>query len=283
MRINFLTETKRTSRSASLSLLLAVLTALVAAVAAVVLGSGVALSQTAPSGTLDAHFFPSTFNSNSAVGANLRDAQTFAAVNSGEVTDAQVYLTTSTPGGKGGVVSDAQKHLSTYRPADLTMQITTVDSSGQPTDNVLASTAVDDLPPYNRAHPTVVTGTFSNPASVVSGRKYALVLSSTATSDPHNTWHNVWGTYVVDQPDGPYKGGEAMYRYDTYTAWKPRTEADVGEDWGFAIYVATGDLTNTGGPSLLPVASALFLSVGGLLYAAVRRRIEPSPGTQARG
>jgi hypothetical protein len=173
--------------------------------------------------------------------------------------------------------------LSTYRPADLTMQITTVDSSGQPTDNVLASTSVDDLPPYNRAHPTVVTGTFSNPASVVSGRKYALVLSSTATSGPHNAWHNVWGTYVVDQPDGPYKGGEAMYRYDTYTAWKPRTEADVGEDWGFAIYLATGDLTDTGGPSLLPAASALILSVGVLLYAVARSRIKPSPGSLARG
>jgi hypothetical protein len=86
-------------------------------------------------------------------------------------------------------------------------------------------------------------------------------------------WNNVWGHYVVDQPDGPYKGGEAMYRYDTYTIWKSRTEADVGEDWGFAIYVVTGDLTDTGGPSLLLVASALLFSGDVLLYAVVKRRM----------
>jgi hypothetical protein len=42
--MNAPTDTKRTSRSASLRLLLAVSTALVAAVAAIVLGGGVALS-----------------------------------------------------------------------------------------------------------------------------------------------------------------------------------------------------------------------------------------------
>jgi len=256
----------------SLTLLLAVSTALLAAIAATVLGSGVALSQTATSGTLDAHFFPSTFNSNGAVGANLRDAQTFTAVNSGEVTDAQVYITTSTPAGNGGEVTDAQAYPSTHRTVDLTMKITTVDSSGQPTDNVLASTTIANLLPSKSAHPRVVTGTFSDPASVVSGRKYALVLSTT-TPNSHNVWNNVWGHYVVDQPDGPYKGGEAMYRYDTYTVWKSRTEADVGEDWGFAIYMVTGDLTDTGGPSLLLVASALLFSGDVLLYAVVKRRM----------
>jgi hypothetical protein len=259
LRINALTtDTKRTSRSVSLSLLLAVSTALVAAVAAIVLGSGVALSQTAPSGTLDAHFSPSTFNSAGAVGATARAAQTFTAANSGEVTRAQVYL-------------------STNRPADLTMQITTVDSSGQPTDNVLASTTIDDLPGSKGNKPPVVTGTFSNPASVVSGRKYALILSTTATSSPHT----VWGTFVKDQPDEPYAGGEAMYRYDINKVWKHSSSDDLGQDWGFAIYVATGDLTDTGGPSLLLVASALLFFGGVLLYAVVRRRIEPSLGTLA--
>jgi hypothetical protein len=259
--MNARTDTKRTSRSVSPSLLLAVSTALLAAVAAIVLGSGVALSQTAPSGTLDAHFFPSTFNSNSGVDPTLREAQTFTAVKSGEVTAAQAYLRT-------------------YSPGDLTMQITTVDSSGYPTNNVLASTTIDDLPLSDLSvDPPMVTGTFSNPASVVSGRKYALVLSTTSTNSPQPVSHNVWGSYVVGQPDGPYAGGEAMYKYGTIkTAWQHRSD---GEDWGFAIYVATGDLTDTGGPSLLPVASALFLSVGVLLYAVVRRRIEPSRGTPA--
>jgi hypothetical protein len=51
------------------------------------------------------------------------------------------------------------------------MQITTVDSRGSPTDNVLASTTIADLPLSDTsADPQVVTGTFSNPASVVSGR-----------------------------------------------------------------------------------------------------------------
>jgi hypothetical protein len=254
LSMNARTDTKRTSRSVSPSLLLAVSTALLAAVAAIVLGSGVALSQTAPSGTLDAHFFPSTFNSNSGVDPTLREAQTFTAVKSGEVTAAQAYLRT-------------------YSPGDLTMQITTVDSSGYPTNNVLASTTIADLPLSDiSVDPPVLTGTFSNPASVVSGREYALVLSTTATNSPHT----VWGTYVKDQPDEPYAGGEAMYRYDTHTVWQRRTEADEGQDWGFAIYVATEDLTDTVGLSLLLVASALFLSVGVLLNAVVRRRIEPS-------
>lgn len=250
MSIDALTDTKRTSRNVSLSLLLAVSTALVAAVAAIMLGSGVALSQTTPGGTLDAHFSPSTFNSDGAVDATLREAQTFTAVNSGEVTRAQVYL-------------------STNRPGDLTMQITTVDSSGAPTDNVLASTTIANLPGSKGNKPPVVTGTFSNPASVVSGRKYALILSTTTPNSPHT----VWGTYVKDQPDEPYAGGEAMYRYDTNKVWKHRSSVDLGLDWGFAIYVATGDLTDTGGPSLLLVASALFLSVGVLLYAVVRGRM----------
>jgi Tol biopolymer transport system component len=37
---------------------------------------------------------------------------------------------------------------------------------------------------------------------------------------------------------------------------------------------------DTGGPSFLLVASALLFSAGGLLYAVVRRRIEPSPHGQ---
>jgi hypothetical protein len=179
---------------------------LAAIVAAMMLASGVALSQTAPSGKLDAHFTPKTFNSNSAVDATLKEAQTFTAGKTGQVTDAQAYI-------------------QTYRPGDLTMQITTVDSSGNPTNNVLASTTIADPPLSDLSvNPQPVTGNFSNPASVVSGNKYALVLSTTATNSPHN----VWGTHVVDKPAGPYAGGEAMYKYDTQAglAFRERETAD---------------------------------------------------------
>jgi hypothetical protein len=206
-----------TTRAEPLKVLVLTLALALAASLLVLVGplTNKALSQTAPSGTLDAHFSPNTFNSNSAVDATLKAAQTFTAVNTGKVTDAQAYVRT-------------------HRSGDLTMQITTVDSSGNPTDHVLASTTIADPPLSDLSvDPQPVTGNFSKPASVVSGKQYALVLSTTATNSPHN----VWGTFVVDQPAGPYAGGEAMYKYDTQAAWQPRSSATISEDWGFAIYV----------------------------------------------
>jgi Cadherin domain/RTX calcium-binding nonapeptide repeat (4 copies) len=173
-----------------------------------------AISITDASGTLDAHFFPRTFNSTSTVDATCKAAQTFTAEKTVQVIDAQAYV-------------------QTYEPGDLTMQITTVDSSGNPTNNILASTTIADPPLSDLSvDPQPVTGNFSSPASVVSGNKYALVLSTTATNSPHH----VWGNYARNKPAGPYAGGEALYKYDTQAAWQPRSSDPLGEDWGFAIY-----------------------------------------------
>jgi hypothetical protein len=115
------------------------------------------------------------------VDATVKGAQTFTAEKTVRVTDAQAYVLI-------------------YRTGDLTMQITTVDSSGNPTNNVLASTTIADPPLSDQfVNPQPVTGNFSNPAAVASGNKYALVLSTTATNNPYN----IWGNYARNKPAGP--------------------------------------------------------------------------------
>jgi hypothetical protein len=137
---------------------------------AVLLFSGLALAQTAPDEVPDASCPP---NSNiSDLSAHFRtsaiEAQTFTAEHSGLLTSAQVQVARGT-----------------NEPAGIVMEIRTLDSSGTPTNVVLASTTipasdVPPMPPSGQAE--LVTGHFSPGAPVKAGQQYAIALyTSTET------------------------------------------------------------------------------------------------------
>lgn len=90
-------------------------------------------------------------------GGNAREAQTFTAQATGDLTTAQVDVT------KGGT------------PADWIMHINAVDGTGIPTNAILASATIPDstVP----SGPSIITGNFASPAPVVAGQPYALVVT----------------------------------------------------------------------------------------------------------
>src|SRR5262249_60661650 len=85
-------------------------------------------------------------------------AQPFTALNTGELTRAQV-LTNKASGSTG----------------DYVFSINTVDGSDVPTTTVLASTTIPNTTVPEGETPLV--GSFAAPADVVSGQRYALVIS----------------------------------------------------------------------------------------------------------
>lgn len=88
-----------------------------------------------------------------------RIAQTFTAIRSGELLRADLLLT-----------------VPTDSPDDFVLHLAPLDAFGFPTNQVLAATSLAAVPsPVGDA--TVQTFTFQQPAKVVSGTTYALVLS----------------------------------------------------------------------------------------------------------
>jgi hypothetical protein len=139
----------------------------VAGLLAVLVGG--AQAQTAPQGTLDANNLGAAPLGSFSVGTpgifgQYVTAQQFTAKSTGTLTSAQVRLAADT---NLGSLTDS-----------LTMEITEVQASGTPAGNtparVLASTTI----PAAEITDHLVTGVFSNPAPVVAGRKYALVVKS---------------------------------------------------------------------------------------------------------
>jgi hypothetical protein len=183
-----------------------------------------ALSQTTPSGTLDANTLPADadctgLNFPYPEDTNMNLAQTFTAERSGAISSAQVKISKAFDPPYG----------------DVKMDIVTVDSSGSPTDNVLASTTLSEstisLGPYG----SLVTGIFSSPASVVAGQKYALVLTS---MDGTYAWAFKDTFSPCNAPSmDVYPAGESMRNF--------HGAAGQGDDWQvygpdfiFAIYVS---------------------------------------------
>jgi hypothetical protein len=90
--------------------------------------------------------------------STARLAETFTALNTGQLTRAQIAID------KGGSTT-----------GDFVIDVRSLDGAGAPTEYVLASTAVlDSSVPNGNSN---LTGTFSAPASIVAGQRYALVLS----------------------------------------------------------------------------------------------------------
>jgi len=91
-------------------------------------------------------------------GVDWRLAQTFTALTSGSLVKAELLL--SEPAGSLG---------------DYVLRIAPADGAGIPTNIILAETAVLDIDVPNGK--STVSFTFANPASVVAGNSYALVLT----------------------------------------------------------------------------------------------------------
>jgi hypothetical protein len=110
---------------------------------------------------------------NSNVTGSRRFAQTFVALRSGQLTSATIELEQN------------------QDSADFVVEIRTVDGSGVPTNTVLATTTVDNVPSTAfGGPPRTITADFSAPAAVVAGQTYALSLTvgvtQTFTLDVHN-------------------------------------------------------------------------------------------------
>ncbi len=169
---------------------------LLTAMALMVVGyAGAALAAT-PIGTLDANSLPAvdpggafgTFQ-----GDNYTGAQTFQAINSGELTSVQVSLVY-------------------FEDADIKVEITTTDQiSGYPTNNALATAMIPAgtvTTPGVAVAEELVTVNFSDPAEVVAGQWYAIVLSTVGEFDwnKSNNPQTFQDLHMTQRSDGVWNG-----------------------------------------------------------------------------
>ena len=97
---------------------------------------------------------------NSFVTGSGRFGQTFAALQSGKLSRAQLVLLGNSDG------------------ADFVMDIRTVDGLGVPTGTVLATTTINNVPATPSGNQRTITADFATPATVVTGQTYALAITS---------------------------------------------------------------------------------------------------------
>jgi hypothetical protein len=166
----------------------------------------------APMATPDANCSATNFPFDSSVAADQRSAQTFTAINSGELTSAQMRVNKDA----GSI-------------GDYLLEVRTVDASGAPTSTILASTPIP-----NSTVPdgfSTITGDFGSPATVVAGQQYALDVGRPGSTDD----------LVVDAGGGnPPCLGKG---YEAPTSAGPFTEdtAFGGLDYFFATFVTPAD------------------------------------------
>jgi hypothetical protein len=176
-----------------------------------------ALSQTTPSGTIDANTLPPPNNPSEFCNDwNVRGTllgQTFTALNSGNVHSAQLFVR-----GHAQTVTDPW----TPPPNDLSVRLTTVDASGRP-DITLATTAVPGSEVGQ--HHSLVTANFSNPPSIEAGTQYALVLSTQLESQY---------AWAIKCPLGAYSDGMLWVHNPSEGGWIPEP-VTPGSDAVFAI------------------------------------------------
>jgi hypothetical protein len=96
--------------------------------------------------------------------------QTFTVNGTGKLLSAQAVSTSRAAGGN---------------PADVTMEIRAVDSAGEPTSTVVASTVIPDAE-IPQGSTTTLTGNFDPAPFVYDGEQYALVLRT--NDDRQNAW-----------------------------------------------------------------------------------------------
>lgn len=150
-------------------------------------------------------------------------AQTFTALNTGELTRAQA-----------SVLKDAGT------TGDYVLSIHTVDGSGVPTDTVLATTTIDDAPLPEETL-TTIEGVFATPADVVAGEQYAL-----AVSRPGG------GPWQVGTRAGDLCPGTLYHKANSSSPFAPEA---LSVDMVFAVFVTLSPDTPPVTPVTPPVSS----------------------------
>jgi len=184
--------------------------------------AGGALAETAPQGSLDANNLDATPSTAGQLSLSRYYAigQTFTAVNSGELTSAQALLFLYAIG--------------TPPTEPFTMEITNVDASGAPVGEPLASTTIpaSAVSAVGPIPGSLVTGVFSDPATVEAGQQYALVLKT-------RSFANYAVAISTTEVGSPYEGGIMPYQFDPFGEFGGPSEWFRGEsiDMIFAIYV----------------------------------------------
>jgi hypothetical protein len=182
---------------------------------------GAASAQTSPSGTLDANTLPlECVSAQSCTALVLADvqanAQTFTAINSGNVTSAQVQVEDWRDSGE-----------------EVIVQLATVDSFGAIGPIIPGASATipgSEIPTFFDEK-RLLTVSFDNPPAVQAGQKYALVLSTPA---PFFNYAWVFAEQDFSGPD-EYPQGEAFYNQGD--GWVKL--GTTSQDMVFAIYVTT--------------------------------------------
>jgi hypothetical protein len=234
---------------------------------AALMACAVALAQ-APSGTLDANNLPGSTDLASFGTWILDDrtefAQTFTAVESGKVTAAQAR-----------VVRHAEP------PSDIVMKIASVTQNEffeYVPDTVLATTRIpaDQVPQaadVDGQEPTtapLLTGTFGDPAQVVAGERYALIIDRTTSG---TSGQDLWLVNDFDSP--PYGGGEGWISLPPENGGGWMT-ADP-DDFVFGIYLngatAPADTTPPMVVSVSPLENATGVSRSTLIAATFSEAI----------
>jgi hypothetical protein len=151
---------------------------------------------------------PREFSFASMQGGNARFAQTFTSGFTGGITTAQVEIT------KQGT------------PGDYQLQINEADGAGAPTNTVLASTTIPDssVP----AGDGLITGTFADPAEVVAGAQYAIIVTRPGSSGLR-----------IGTRDGDDCPGRLFHSGSQVAAFGPLDPYDLI----FAVFVTLPDLS----------------------------------------
>ena len=213
---------------------------LTVAVLLAVFGGG-ALAQTAPQGTLDASNLDAADQRCCAIVTNTASTteiwgQQFYAASTGTLTSAQVRLGPDTD-------------LASLN-GNLRMEITEVEPSGTPAGNIPASVLASTTIPASEITDHLVTGIFSNPAQVVDGQQYALVLKAESSSTG-------FPIVISSGPVDSYLGIDAWLLGMFSDSSPPLTWFGFGSaDLIFATYVSSPDTKPPMVISTVPKADA---------------------------
>lgn len=243
---------------------LALLLASVGAMLAVFVG--VASAEAAPGETLDANNLNQSPILGNAVSPTFVNGQTFTTEHAGTLTSVEVPLARMT--------ADPLE--------DLTVQIANVDATtGLPTipEDILATAKLpaSEVPQIFGTDSFVIEKiTFDAPASVVAGKKYALILKLERTLPTTNFYVLGTGEYLSDS----YTGGERIFRvsqFDPQNTLGPWSRDEQPFDLIFGVYVTSPlDTTSPKVDAVKPAEDAEDVTRTTNVTATFSERMDPS-------
>jgi hypothetical protein len=181
-------------------------------------------------------------SSNVCLDADFPQAQTFTAGVSGSIDKIDVHA----------------RLFGSSKPGDLLVSIQTLDNSGIPSGTVLGSGSMSVGDFVVGAPADWVEVTLAQPASVVSGTKYALVVS---TANPGQG--DDWGCYFWSAgTNDPYSGGDPLGRNQA-GGWFFRGS----DDFAFKTFVAVPDTTAPNVKRVVPSENATEIGPGANVHA----------------